>query len=135
MWRRFLRRSFAFVLPLSLLCCTPSAAFAKTFTVTEKELTRLEQDLDRLERRSGSREKALRSLTDRLTALNAELEKSRKVSADLRTENLKCEEQLQRAEQSFRAYEKEENRAKARLKRQRTAAYAVSVVLLVLLAR
>lgn len=137
------------ILLLCLLFCSPQVSLASTYTITEKELTQLEENIselqtinNRLQKESNLQKKRMEELETQLTAAQTELQKAREQSnrlgsqlKDLETTSIRQEESLRIANASLEAYEKENNRTQKRLKAQRNVAYGIGTVLLVALVR
>ena len=134
---------------LCLLFCCPQVSFASTYTITEEELTQLEQNIselqtinNRLQKEFSQQKKRMEELETQLTAAQTELQKAREQSnglgnqlKDLERTSIRQEESLRIANESLAAYEKENNRTQKRLKAQRNLAYGIGTVLLVALVR
>lgn len=134
---------------LCLLFCSPQVSLASTYTITEEELTQLEENIselqiinNRLQKESSLQKKRMEELETQLTAAQTELQKAREQSnrlgsqlKDLETTSIRQEESLRIANASLEAYEKENNRTQKRLKAQRNVAYGIGTVLLVALVR
>jgi chromosome segregation ATPase len=119
------------------------------YTITEEELTQLEENIselqiinNRLQKESSLQKKRMEELETQLTAAQTELQKAREQSnrlgsqlKDLATTSIRQEESLRIANASLEAYEKENNRTQKRLKTQRNLAYGIGAVLLAALVR
>ncbi len=136
MWNN-VKKNFA-LLPLSLLCLLFLSAVGtcsanQTYTISENDLTRLEQNLATLEMHNETLKSILTAQGSELTeALNL-LTQSQNELAKLRNElqiaksetqsareSLKiANDELAKAAQSFKAYEKERDRTENRLRNQR----------------
>ena len=137
------------ILLLCLLFCSPQVSLASMYTITEEELTQLEQNIselqiinNRLQKESSLQKKRMEELETQLTAAQTELQKAREQSnrlgsqlKDLATTSIRQEESLRIANASLEAYEKENNRTQKRLKTQRNLAYGIGAVLLAALVR
>lgn len=137
------------ILLLCLLFCCPQVSLASTYTITEEELTRLEENISELQRinnglqkESSLQKKRMQELETQLTEAQTELQKARELSNqqgsrlnELKTTSIRQEESLRIANESLAAYEKENNRTQKRLKAQRNLAYGIGTVLLVALVR
>lgn len=137
------------ILLLCLLFCSPQVSLASMYTITEEELTQLEENIselqiinNRLQKESSLQKKRMEELETQLTAAQTELQKAREQSnrlgsqlKDLETTSIRQEESLRIANASLEAYEKENNRTQKRLKAQRNLAYGIGTVLLVALVR
>lgn len=137
------------ILLLCLLFCSPQVSLASMYTITEEELTQLEENIselqiinNRLQKESSLQKKRMEELETQLTAAQTELQKAREQSnrlgsqlKDLETTSIRQEESLRIANASLEAYEKENNRTQKRLKVQRNVAYGIGTVLLVALVR
>ena len=142
-------RKSAWCLLLCLLFCFPQVSWASTYTITEEELTQLEENIselqtinNRLRKESSLQKKRMEELETQLTAVQTELQKAREQSSllgsqlkDLETTSIRQEESLRIANASLEAYEKENNRTQKRLKAQRNLAYGIGTVLLAALVR
>lgn len=142
-------RKSVWVLLLCLLFSFPQVSWASTYTITEEELTQLEQNIselqtinNRLQKESSQQKKRMKELETQLTAAQIELQKAREQSnrlgsqlKDLERTSIRQEESLRIANESLAAYEKETNRTQKRLKAQRNLAYGIGTVLLVALVR
>lgn len=134
---------------LCLFFCCPQVSLASTYTITEEELTRLEENISELQRinnglqkESSLQKKRMLELETQLTEAQTELQKARELSNqqgsqlnELKTTSIRQEESLRIANESLAAYEKENNRTQKRLKAQRNLAYGIGTVLLVALVR
>ncbi|MEE3453287.1 hypothetical protein [Dialister sp.] len=137
------------ILLLCLLFCSPQVSLASMYTITEEELTQLEENIselqiinNRLQKESSLQKKRMEELETQLTAAQTELQKAREQSnrlgsqlKDLATTSIRQEESLRIANASLEAYEKENNRTQKRLKTQRNLAYGIGAVLLAALVR
>ena len=137
------------ILLLCLLFCSPQVSLASMYTITEEELTQLEENIselqiinNRLQKESSLKKKRMEELETQLTAAQTELQKAREQSnrlgsqlKDLATTSIRQEESLRIANASLEAYEKENNRTQKRLKTQRNLAYGIGAVLLAALVR
>ena len=137
------------ILLLCLLFCSPQVSLASMYTITEEELTQLEENIselqiinNRLQKESSLQKKRMEELETQLTAAQTELQKAREQSnrlgsqlKDLETTSIRQEESLRIANASLEAYEKENNRTQKRLKTQRNLAYGIGAVLLAALVR
>lgn len=124
-------------------------SWASAYTITEEDLTQLEQNIselqtinNRLQKESSQQKKRMEELETQLTAAQTELQKAREQSnrlgsqlKDLERTSIRQEESLQIANESLAAYEKENNRTQKRLKTQRNLAYGIGAVLLAALVR
>ncbi len=142
-------RKSAWVLLLCLLFSFPQVSWASTYTITEEELTQLEQNIselqtinNRLQKESSQQKKRMEELETQLTAAQTELQKAREQYnrlgsqlKDLERTSIRQEESLRIANESLAAYEKENNRTQKRLKAQRNLAYGIGTVLLAALVR
>lgn len=142
-------RKNVLLLLLCLFFCCPQVSLASTYTITEEELTRLEENISELQRinnglqkESSLQKKRMQELETQLTEARTELQKAREQSNlqgsrlnELKTISIRQEESLRIANASLEAYEKENNRTQKRLKTQRNLAYGIGTVLLVALAR
>lgn len=135
-------RKNVLLLLLCLLFCCPQVSFASTYTITEEELTQLEQNIselqtinNRLQKESSQQKKRMKELKTQLTAAQTELQKAREQSNRLGSQLKDLERTSIRQEESLAAYEKETNRTQKRLKVQRNLAYGIGTVLLVALVR
>ena len=137
------------ILLLCLLFCSPQVSLASMYTITEEELTQLEENIselqiinNRLQKESKQQKKRMKELETQLTAAQTELQKAREQSnrlgsqlKDLERTSIRQEESLRIANESLAAYEKENNRTQKRLKTQRNLAYGIGAVLLAALVR
>jgi septal ring factor EnvC (AmiA/AmiB activator) len=142
-------RKNVLLLLLCLLFCSPQVSLASTYTITEEELTQLEENISELQRinnglqkESSLQKKRMLEFETRLTEAQTELQKARELSNqqgsqldELKTTSIRQEESLRIANESLAAYEKENNRTQKRLKTQRNLAYGIGTVLLVALVR
>lgn len=142
-------RKSVWVLLLCLLFSFPQVSWASTYTITEEELTRLEENIrelqrinNRLQKESSLQKKRMQELEMQLTEAQTELQKARELSNqqgsrlnELKTTSIRQEESLRIANESLAAYEKENNRTQKRLKAQRNLAYGIGTVLLAALVR
>ena len=135
-------RKSVWVLLLCLLFSFPQVSWASTYTITEEELTQLEQNIselqtinNRLQKESSQQKKRMKELETQLTAAQTELQKAREQSNRLGSQLKDLERTSIRQEESLVAYEKENNRTQKRLKAQRNLAYGIGTVLLVALVR
>lgn len=137
------------ILLLCLLFCSPQVSWASTYSITEEELTQLEQNIselqtinNRLQKESSQQKKRMEELETQLTEAQTELQKAREQPSllgnqlkELERTSIRQEESLRIANESLAAYEKENNRTQKRLKAQRNLAYGIGTVLLVALVR
>ena len=80
-------RKSVWVLLLCLLFSFPQVSWASTYTITEEELTQLEQNIselqtinNRLQKESSQQKKRMKELETQLTAAQTELQKAREQS-------------------------------------------------------
>ena len=137
-----MRKNVWFFLLLCLCFSFPQVSWASTYTITEEELTQLEQNIselqtinNRLQKESSQQKKRMEELETQLTAAQTELQKAREQSNRLGSQLKDLERTSIRQEESLAAYEKENNRTQKRLKAQRNLAYGIGTVLLVALVR
>ena len=137
-----MRKNVWFFLLLCLCFSFPQVSWASTYTITEEELTQLEQNIselqtinNRLQKESSQQKKRMEELETQLTASQTELQKAREQSNRLGSQLKDLERTSIRQEESLAAYEKENNRTQKRLKAQRNLAYGIGTVLLVALVR
>ena len=137
------------ILLLCLLFCCPQVSLASTYTITEEELTQLEENISELQRinnglqkESSLQKKRMLELETQLIEAQTELQKARELSSllgnqlkELERTSIRQEESLRIANESLAAYEKENNRTQKRLKAQRNLAYGIGTVLLAALVR
>ena len=142
-------RKSAWVLLFCLLFSFPQVSLASAYTITEEELTQLEQNIselqtinNRLQKESSQQKKRMEELEQQLTEAQTELQKAREQSnrlgsqlKDLERTSIRQEESLRIANESLAAYEKENNKTQKRLKAQRNVAYGIGTVLLAALVR
>ena len=116
-------RCLALSSALALLPSCGSPAFARTYQVTEAELTALEQNLQTLSEHSKSKQALLEEQSKQLQALNEQLKQSL-------AQNEETRNSLQIAEESLKEYEAEAKRKAAIKDRQRNtwAALAIGAV-------
>ncbi len=111
---KLLYSAFALVLFCLLLpSCYPPVAYAKTYQITETELTQLETNLQTLEENSKSKDESLKTL-------KKHLETAEKQLTSLQESNRTTRESLANAEAYLKAYVKEQAHKRAVEKRQRT---------------
>lgn len=115
LWSAFALLLFCLLLP----SCYPPA-YAKTYQVTEEELTALEQNLQTLAEHSESKQKLLEEQSKQLKALNEQLTQSL-------SQNEKTKQSLQSAEESLQKYAEEMKRKEAVKNRQRNTWAAVAI--------
>ena len=127
MWTRKREWTKRFVLPCLLLSCwlLPSAGTtsqAETmYTISESELTRLEVNLNQLEKNNETKQNLLTEQQKQLQIVNEQLKKSRKLNEETQTS-------LAEARKSFSEYEKEAER-KIRIKtRQRNLWISIAAI-------
>lgn len=135
-------RKSAWVLLFCLLFSFPQVSFASAYTITEEELTQLEQNIselqtinNRLQKESSQQKKRMEELEQQLTEAQTELQKAREQSNRLGSQLKDLERTSIRQEESLAAYEKENNKTQKRLKAQRNLAYGIGTVLLAALVR
>ncbi len=115
LWSAFALLLFCLFLP----SCYPPA-YAKTYQMTETELTTLERHLETLAQNSKSKEESLQTLQKQLQTASERLQ-------TLSTSNEKMQNSLKAAEESLRKYEAEAKRKAAIKDRQRNTWAAVAV--------
>ena len=144
-----MRKNVWIFLLLCLCFSFPQVSWASTYTITEEELTQLEQNIselqtinNRLQKESRQQKKRMETLEAQLTEAQTELQKAREQSnrlgnqlKELERTSIRQEESLRIANESLAAYEKETNRTQKRLKAQRNLAYGIGTFLLVALVR
>ena len=142
-------RKSSWVLQCCMLFSFPQVSLASAYTITEEELTQLEQNIselqtinNRLQKESSQQKKRMEELEQQLTEAQTELQKAREQSnrlgsqlKDLERTSIRQEESLRIANESLAAYEKENNKTQKRLKAQRNVAYGIGTVLLAALVR
>ena len=104
----FLLLSF---LALPPACASPPGLFSRTYQITEKELTALEQALAAASKENEEQKKASEKLKVQLEILQSQSKER--------------EDGLRRAKESWQKYEKEEERKVRRLKRERNASWLI----------
>ena len=127
MWTRKREWTKRFVLPFLLLSCwllplAGTTSQAETmYTISESELTRLEVNLNQLEKNNETKQNLLTEQQKQLQIVNEQLEKSRKLNEETQTS-------LAEARKSFSEYEKEAER-KIRIKtRQRNLWISIAAI-------
>ena len=111
--RKLLLSAFALLLLCLLLpSCYPPVACAKTYQITEQELTQLETNLARLEQNSKSKQALLQTQSEKLKKLAELLNQSLK-------QNEETQNSLANAEESLKRYEQEQKHKQAVKERQR----------------
>lgn len=111
--KKLLFSAFALLLfCLFLPSCYPPIAFAKTYTITEAELTQLEQNLAQLQASSESKQKQLQNQSENLKKLEERLTLSLK-------QNEETQNSLANAEAYLKQYEAEMKHKQAVKERQR----------------
>ena len=113
-------RCLALSSALALLPSCGSPAYARTYQVTEAELTALEQNLQTLAEHSKSKQAFLEEQSKQLQILNEQLRQSL-------TQNEKTQSSLKAAEASLREYAKEVKHKEAVKNRQRNTWAAVAI--------
>ena len=108
LWSAFVLLLFCLLLP----SCYPPVACAKTYQITEQELTQLEQNLARLEQNSKSKQALLQTQSKKLKKLEELLNQSLK-------QNEETQNSLANAEESLKQYEQEMKHKQAVKERQR----------------
>ncbi len=121
---------------------SPALAAERTYPVREDELTRLEQSLEALSSENEGQRTRLIRLQETLSASEEKLRASEKSSGELgrRLERLSGEltgqrNSLENANRLLQAYEREAQRTRKRLERQRNLAYALAILAALLAAR
>ena len=135
MWTRKREWTKRFVLPCLLLSCwlLPSAGStsqAETmYQISQSELTRLEVNLNQLEKNNETKQQLLTEQKTQLTEANQQLETVQKELTASKSLNAQTQKSLERANQSLRQFEDEAKR-KIRVKtRQRNLWIAISGLL------
>lgn len=102
-------RKSAWVLLFCLLFSFPQVSWASTYTITEEELTQLEQNIselqtinNRLQKESSQQKKRMEELETQLTAAQTELQKAREQSDRLGNQLKDLERTSIRQEESLR---------------------------------
>lgn len=115
------------LLLLSLLPCGSYARAEQAYTIYESELTRLEQNLETLNRNNKSNQKLLVKQKEQLEQAEKELKTANDLIRKSQLQNERTQKSLQSANQSLKTYEKEVEH-KIRVKtRQRNLWIAVSI--------
>lgn len=96
-----------FLLFLSLLPCGSYARVERAYTIYESELSRLEQNLETLDRNNESNQKLLAKQKEQLNAAEKELQIANDLIKKSQLQNEKTQKSLQSAEISLERYEKE----------------------------
>ena len=118
--RKLLLSAFALLLLCLLLpSCYPPVACAKTYQITEAELTTLEQNLARLEQNSKSKQALLQTQSEKLKKLEELLNQSLQ-------QNEETQNSLANAEASLKQYEQEQKHKQAVKERQRNVWIAIA---------
>ena len=120
--RKLLCCAFALLLFCLLLpSCYPPVACAKTYMITEQELTQLEQNLQTLEQNSKSKQKLLQTQSEKLKKLEELLNQSLK-------QNEETQNSLANAEASLKQYEQEMKHKQSVKERQRNMWIALASI-------
>lgn len=102
-------------LALPPACASPPASSSRTYRITEEELMALEKSLTAASKENEEQKQASEKLKVQLEALELQ-SKEREAS-------------LQRARESWQKYEKEEEKKKTSLRRERNGAIGIAVML------
>jgi chromosome segregation ATPase len=119
-------------LPLPASAAESTISEAKTYTITEYQLTQLEERLSRLAINNETLAADCKALEAQLEVSQATLEEAKRESEQLKTQLAKLtlqskssETLLQTANESLEKYAKEQQRTQARLKWQRNIAWGL----------
>lgn len=131
--KKNLLKGLLFVLSLSLLATLPLHISAQeTYTITETELTQLEQNLQTLKQHNEKKQALLMAQQNQLQEAKSELTKANKQIEKLQVLNEKTQKSLASANQYLSEYEKETQAKIKSEKRQKHLWQLATVVMAVI---
>lgn len=116
----------------AIVPCTLSSAQEKTYTITDTELTRLEQNLETLKQHSEKKQELLMTQQNQLQEVKKELTKAQGQIKALKNLNEKTQKSLQNANRYLQEYEEEQQQKIKSEKRQKHLWQLATVVMAVI---
>ena len=123
---------FWWVLSAAGICSASNAP--KTYTITEAELTQLENNISTLKSINDRLQMDLKAQSSEATALRREVTALRKELSDLKQQSMMQENSLTNANRSLEEYATEAKRTRLRIKAQRNGWAAAAACLAIALA-
>ena len=117
----------------AIVPCTLSSAQEKTYTITDKELTKLEQNLETLKQYNEKKQELLTKQQNQLQEAKSELTKAQGQIKALKNLNEKTQKSLTSANQYLQEYEKEIQAKIKSEKRQKHVWQLATVVMAVII--
>ena len=128
--KTLLKAELILLLACLLYCFAPLRCEAAEYTITETELTRLENNLMQLEAINKESQQESKMLREQLAEAKKQLTMLTQQLNELKADSEKQEQLLQTANQSLEQYAQEEKAKQRSLKRQRNIAYIIAAGLL-----
>lgn len=128
--KTLLKAEIILLLACLLYCFAPLHCEAADYTITEAELTQLENNLTQLEAINNQSQQESKMLREQLAEAKKQLTMLTQQLNELRAASEKQEQLLQTANQSLKQYAQEEKAKQRSLKRQRNIAYIIAAGLL-----
>ena len=128
--KTLLKAEIILLLACLLYCFAPLHCEAADYTITEAELTQLENNLTQLEAINNQSQQESKMLREQLAEAKKQLTMLTQQLNELRADSEKQEQLLQTANQSLKQYAQEEKAKQRSLKRQRNIAYIIAAGLL-----
>lgn len=128
--KTLLKAEIILLLACLLYCFAPLHCEAADYTITEAELTQLENNLTQLEAINNQSQQESKMLREQLAEAKKQLTMLTQQLNELRAASEKQEQLLQTANQSLKQYAQEEKAKQRSLKRQRNIAYVIAAGLL-----
>lgn len=129
--KKLLKIEIILLLACLLYCFVPwQCEAAEVYTITEAELTRLENNLTQLEAINKQSQQESKMLREQLAEAKKQLTMLTQQLNELKADSEKQQQLLQTANQSLEQYAQEEKAKQRSLKRQRNIAYIIAAGLL-----
>lgn len=128
--KKLLKIEIILLLACLLYCFVPLRCEAAEYTITEAELTRLENNLTQLEAINKQSQQESKMLREQLAEAKKQLTMLTQQLNELRAASEQQQQLLQTANQSLEQYAREEKAKQRSLKRQRNIAYVIAAGLL-----
>lgn len=128
--KKLLKIEIILLLACLLYCFAPLRCEAADYTITDAELTQLENNLTQLEAINNQSQQESKMLREQLAEAKKQLTMLTQQLNELKAASEKQQQLLQTANQLLEQYAKEESAKQRRLKWQRNIAYVVAAGLL-----
>ena len=133
--KKLLKIEIILLLACLLYCFVPLRCEAADYTITEAELTQLENNLTQLETINNQSQQESKMLREQLAEAKKQLTMLTLQLNELKADSEQQQQLLQTANQSLKQYAQEEKAKQRSLKRQRNIAYIIAAGLLYVAAK